>query len=421
MKRTIEKLHQERREKEEDLAKRLDDLRKASEPSPLPSKTSLEARLRTLEDRLRAEETLGRKIKDALQPLSRKGEARPTDARDFEREVLAALGDLRDLVTQAVERQDRALASFAGLLSLSQEVTDAKDKEWDALGSNHVGLIFKSMEWRVESLAAEYEDVKILMRKFLLLEDRLTRLLAALEDKKLPSPAQAAEILQPIRDWRYAGFENRFRGSEEEVRAQLAPYAALFKKGGRVVLDLGCGRGEFLELLKQNGLEAEGVDLNGLNVEACRDKGLDCRRGDLLEDLAGRGDGSLGGVFASQVIEHLPPPAIKRLIELAFAKLAPSGLVVLETINPLSLFALVNVYFLDPTHLTPVHPRTARFLLETAGFRDVEVRYSAPLDREKLRSLPSADETSTILNRDIDALNDLIYAPQNYAVIGTKR
>ncbi len=420
MKRTIEKLHQERREKEETLKKRLDNLNQRSESSPLPAQAALEERLRRLESQVLAGETLGRKLKDALQPLSRKNESKAADEKAFARDVLAALQDLKDLVTLALSRQEETLSSLLELHSLSQELTDAKDKEWDALGSNHVGLIFKSMEWRVDGLAAEYEDVKILMKKFLLVEDKLTRLLAVLDEKKMPTPAQTEEILQPIRDWRYTGFENRFRGTEDAVRSQLEAYVGLFKKGGKV-LDLGCGRGEFLELLKKAGVEAEGVDLNGLSVEACLDKGLNCRRGDILEDLAGRADESLQGIFASQVIEHFPPAAIKRLVELAFAKLGPSGVLVLETVNPLSLFALVHIYFLDPTHITPVHPQAARFLLETAGFRDVDIRYSAPLERERLQNLPAADELTTILNRDIDALNDILFAPQNYAVIGTKR
>jgi len=363
MKRTIEKLHGERLAKEEAYQKKLDEFRQSFAASSFPGQASLEERLARLEE---------------------------------------------------------TIASLAGLLAESSDLVDAKDKEWDALGSNHVGLIFKSMEWRVDGLAAEYEDVKVLMSKFLLLEDKLTRLLSLLDEKKMPTRADVAAILEPLEDWRYAGFENRFRGGEDAVKAQQEAYAALFKKGGKV-LDLGCGRGEFLELLGRNGIEAEGLDLNGLMVEACRAKGLNCRRGDLLQELAARPDGSLDGIFSSQVIEHLPPASIRRLVELAFAKLRTSGVLVLETVNPLSLFALVHIYFLDLTHLTPVHPQAAKFMLEAAGFRDVAVRYSAPLERERLQTLPGADETASIINRDIDALNDLLFAPPNFAVTGTKR
>jgi SAM-dependent methyltransferase len=419
MKRTIEKLHQERRDKEDDYQRRLDELEKTLEPPPLPLQASLEERLRRLEDRIRARETLGHKLREAVQPLGRKDEARAEGEKTFRREVVDSLRDLKDLAAQGLDRQTRALAGLREIVSLSAELGDARDKEWDALGSNHVGLIFKSMEWRVDALAAAYSDVQILMKKFILLEDQLTRLLARLEENQMPSPADVTPLLEPLRDWRYAGFENRFRGTEGDVRAQQIAYAGLFKKGGRV-LDLGCGRGEFLELLKENGVEGEGLDLNQLMVEACLDKGLNCRRDDLLQDLASREDGSLDGIFSSQVIEHLPPSAIQRLVSLARAKLRPAGLLVLETVNPLSLFALVNIYFLDLSHVTPVHPLAARFLLETAGFEKVEVRYSTPLERERLQSLPGADPVAATLNRNIDALNDLLFAPPNYAILGTR-
>jgi len=420
MKRTIEKLQQERRDKQEAVQKEIGKLRSQAGPTSLPDESTLKERLRRMQDQVQAGEKLGRKLKEAVLPLSRKDDFKDADQKAFNLDVIEALAEMRSLIIQSLSRQAETLSSLLGLLAASAELTDAKDKEWDALGSNHVGMIFKSLEWRVDGLTAEYEDVKTLMKKFLGLEDKLTRLLAVLDEKKMPTTAEVSVLLDPIRDWRYTGFENRFRGREDDIRAQLGSYLGLFKKGGKV-LDLGCGRGEFLEVLKANGIEGEGLDLNGLMVETCQGKGLNCRRADLLEGLAARADNSLDGIFSSQVIEHLTPASIEKLIQLAFAKLAPSGVLVLETVNPLSLFTLVNVYFLDPTHRTPVHPLAVKFLLETAGFRDVAVRYSPPLEREKLQTLPGADGTSTILNRDIDALNELLFAPPNYAVIGTKK
>jgi SAM-dependent methyltransferase len=420
MKRTIEKLHQERREKEAAFQNKLDELKKELPQSPFPAEASLEERIRSLESKVQASKKLGRKIKEAVRPPGREETARDTEQKAFNQDVLAALRDIKELFGREIRRQADNLSALHDLFSMSADLADAKDKEWDALGSNHVGMIFKSMEWRVDGLAAAYEDVQILMKKFLLLEDKLTRLLALLDEKKMPTPADVAGILEPLRDWRYTGFENRFRGREEAVQAQQEDYAGYFKKGGKV-LDLGCGRGEFLELLKKNGVEAEGLDLNGLMIDACLDKGLNCRRGDILEGLAARADASLDGIFSSQVIEHLPPASIQRLIQLAFAKLGPSGVLVLETVNPLSLFALVNIFFLDMSHITPVHPLAAKFLLETAGFKDVTVRYSGPLERERLQNLPGADGVASVLNRNIDALNDLLFAPPNYAVMGTKR
>ncbi len=155
-------------------------------------------------------------------------------------------------------------------------------------------------------------------------------------------------------------------------------------------------------------------------IDICIDKGLDCRKGDILERLAGAPDGSLGGVFSSQVVEHLAPAYLRKLIGTAYAKLAPGGRIVLETVNPTSVFALVQIYFLDLSHEKPIHPLALKFLLESTGFTEVEVRYSTPLGDERLRELPGADERTAVLNDDIDKLNALLYAPPNYAVIGKK-
>lgn len=312
-----------------------------------------------------------------------------------------------------------SLSSFLELIELQTALFDAKDKEWDALGSNYVGMIFKSMEWRVDKLAAEYQDVKILMKRFLLLKENLHRLLSTIEEQRTPSPAQVKEFLEPLQDWRYASFENRFRGSEQDVKNQqflLLPY---FKKGKKV-LDLGCGRGEFLELLEEKGIESEGIEINQEMIEICRDKGLNCRKGDILEKLAEYDDGTLGGIFSSQVIEHLTPSYLKRLVELSYFKLAPSAYLVLETINTASVFSLVQIYFLDLSHQKPILPQALKFLMESSGFEEVEIKYSSPLEQEKLQDIPTQDEITSTLNQNIDKLNKLLYAPANYAAIGIK-
>jgi hypothetical protein len=108
------------------------------------------------------------------------------------------------------------------------------------------------------------------------------------------------------------------------------------------------------------------------------------------------------------------------MIELSFAKLRPNGRILLETLNPLSVFALVHVYFLDMTHRTPVHPQALQFLLEAAGFSAVSIRLGSELEEEKLRNVPPSDESSAVLNRNFDRLNALLYAPANYSVLGRK-
>ena len=331
---------------------------------------------------------------------------------------ILTLQELQNNLGKNLNQIKGLFSSLIELIELQAALSDAKDREWDALGSNHVGMIFKSMEWRVDKLAAEYGDVKLLMRKFIHIKEKLNRLLSTLEEKKMPSSPQVKELLEPLEEWGYAGFENRFRGYEEDVKRQQAGFLPYFKNG--LVLDLGCGRGEFLELLQEKGIEATGIDINDEMVEICRDKGLNCLKGDLLEKLAEYEDATLGGIFSSQVVEHLPPPYLSKMVELAYFKLASPAPLILETINPTSVFSLVQIYILDLSHKKPIHPQALKFLMESSGFERIKVKYSSPLEEERLQELPASDNISAILNQNIDKLNRLLYAPANYAVIGIK-
>ncbi|MFB0565499.1 MAG: class I SAM-dependent methyltransferase [Candidatus Aminicenantaceae bacterium] len=421
MKRIIEKLSQKRREKEEDFAKRLKEIEeKSKEDFSLKNSPRFQNLLLHLKDTLKFKEAPSKKKKRRSLTSFIQSSKSESSQELINQQVFLILKEFQNGLDQNFAQVKNLISELQDLVQLNTSLGDARDREWDALGSNHVGMIFKSMEWRVDKLAAEYEDVKILMKKFLFLKEKLERLLSVLEEKKLPSQPHVKEILEPLQDWRYAGFENRFRGYQEEVKKQQENYLPYFKKKGKV-LDLGCGRGEFVELLEKNGIEAVGVDLNDQMIETCLEKGLNCQKGDILEKLAEWDDSSLAGIFSSQVIEHLPPSYLRRLVELAYFKLSPSSYIVLETINPTSVFSLVQIYFLDLSHQKPVHPQALKFLLESSGFDDVEIKYSSPPEEEMLRNLPGADETSSILNQNIDSLNKLLYAPSNYAAVGLKK
>jgi len=420
MRRIIEKLAQERKEKEEELAQKLQKIKEKSS-ADIFQKNSLRLQhlFSHLEEILKsAEPSPAKKKRGLLPPFPKESQIEPSQQL-FNQQVLLILSEIQNMLIQNFNQTKELYSSLGELFELNRALMDAKDKEWDALGSNHVGMIFKSMEWRVDKLTAEYGDTKILMKKFLLLKDKLDRLLSALEKRELPQVPVVKEIYTPLEDWQYAGFENRFRGYEEEVKKQQASYLSYFPKGGKV-LDLGCGRGEFMELLREYGIEPLGIDINEQMIDTCLDKGLNCQKGDILEKLAELKDVSLSGIFSSQVIEHLPPAYLRRLVGLCYRKLAPSGTIVLETINPTSVFALVQIYYLDISHEKPIHPQALKFLLETTGFSDVEIKYSSPLEEERLQNLPGADERSSILNQNIDRLNELLYASPNYAAIAKK-
>jgi len=421
MQRTIEKLTQERKKKEQEFFSRLDELKtKSQELESQLGSLKLQSLFSRLEELINLPTSQCDEKKRGLFRSSSQDSLKDRDQSQVNHQIFLVFKEFQNLFSQNWDGTHGLLSGLTDVIQLGSGLIDVKDREWDALSSNHTGMIFKSMEWRVDRLAAAYEDVNLLIKKFLHLKEQLNRLLSVLNEKKMPAEAQIREISDPIEDWTYAAFENRYRGTADDVRSQQIEYLAFFSKGKKV-LDLGCGRGEFIELLADNGIEAEGIDINEQMIEICLEKGLNCKKADILETLAGYDDGVLGGIFSSQVIEHLPPPYLKRLIELAYFKLAPSSPIILETVNPTSVFALVQIYFLDMSHQMPIHPLALQFLMESAGFEEVEIKYSAPLDKDRLQDLPSSDETATVLNRNIDKLNKLLYSPSNYAAIGVKK
>ena len=229
----------------------------------------------------------------------------------------------------------------------------------------------------------------------------------------------------------YRGFEDRFRGSIEEVRAKLRVHVPVFA-GASDVVDIGCGRGEFLALLRDARVSARGIDANREMIAEARARGLDADEGDALEYLKSLPDASLAGVIASQVIEHLTPSYAVEMISLVFDKLRPGAPIVLETINPACWLAFFSSYLRDFTHVWPVHPQTLQYLMQAAGFSRVEIKYTeqAP-DAVRMRGLDPAalkvadaptSRALTLLadahNANASILNSLLFTYMDYSAIG---
>jgi SAM-dependent methyltransferase len=207
----------------------------------------------------------------------------------------------------------------------------------------------------------------------------------------------------------YFAFESRMRGSRESIRERQRPYVDDFRDAAPV-LDVGCGRGEFLVLLREAGIEARGVDLDADMVAYARGEGLEVEQADAVRYLQSVEDGALGGVFAAQLVEHLPAPALVQLLEVAAAKLRRGGLLVAETINPLSPLALRN-YYADLTHAQPLVPETLELLARQAGFGTVELRFlNAPEER-------LVEPPDPVLAGNVTRLNELLFGPLDYAIV----
>jgi O-antigen chain-terminating methyltransferase len=234
-------------------------------------------------------------------------------------------------------------------------------------------------------------------------------------------PATPASQPETLDSYKYVGFEDQFRGSAEDIRRRVLEYLPVFQKA-QDVLDVGCGRGEFLGVLKEHGVRARGIDVNGAMVAVCREHGLDATEADALAYLRSLPDGSLGGLFAAQVIEHLEPRYLVSLLDAAAEKLRPGAPIVLETINPACWFAFFESYIRDITHVRPIHPETLQYLLVASGFQRVEIRYRAPYpDHEKLQPIaanPSLGEAVDTLNANVERINRLLFTWLDYAAIG---
>jgi hypothetical protein len=151
----------------------------------------------------------------------------------------------------------------------------------------------------------------------------------------------------------------------------------------------------------------------------CREKGLEVAQQGVFEHLDQVPDESLGGIFAAQLIEHLDHGALVRLIALAFRKLHAGGLLVLETINPASLFVFAHSLYLDPTHRRPYHPRALDFLCRNLGFTRVSLEFLSPVE-EDWKIPPLEAPGAARFNAAIDRLNNILYGPQDFAVIAHK-
>lgn len=212
-------------------------------------------------------------------------------------------------------------------------------------------------------------------------------------------------------------FVDVFRGSRDDLLAAYAPLADRVAGSGPV-LDIGCGRGEFVELLRQRGTEARGVDLDADAVAAARAAGLPVEEGDGLAALANAADGSLGAVVLLQVVEHLSAQDLVNIVALCADKVRPGGVVVAETVNPQSLYVYAHAMFVDPTHLRPVHPAYLTFLFQEAGFGAVEIDWrSPPPAADVLSEVPGDGEPAGTVNANVARLNALLFAPQDYAVL----
>jgi SAM-dependent methyltransferase len=366
------------------------------------------------------QESAARAITDhmvALKSLAAAGQRTQAQLRNLLRRL--------DEWSSEMERIERELDTRAAIASLTESLrAEAEAREQLAgrldaetgQGRQHLSQLRTTVmdhDRRSSLIAEEARQHLSRLRTTVMDHDRRLSLIAEEARQYFPSafPVENGQAFDEM----YFAFENRFRGSRGEIKERFQVYLPYLQQN-RIgteempVLDLGCGRGEWLELLGEQHLRAQGIDKNRAALAQCRDLGLNVTEADILPYLHLLPGQSLGGVTGFHIIEHLPIEALLGLFAEAARVLKPGGLAIFETPNPQNVLVGAHNFYLDFTHRNPLPSLTVQFLLEARGFHDVKVLPLHPYP-ESLR-LP--DDGSEIAKR----FNEYFYGPQDYAVIG---
>jgi len=238
---------------------------------------------------------------------------------------------------------------------------------------------------------------------------------------RLPEPFSKEQLQtfmhedQHLLDGFYTAFEDQFRGSREDILNKLKVYLPLIEEAKvgtpeLPILDVGCGRGEWLELLRESGYQAKGLDLNRVMVDSCRARGLEVLEEEVISYLQTLPDLSLGAVTGFHIIEHLPFPVLKQLLNEVVRVLKPGGLAIFETPNPKNLVVGACNFYSDPTHRNPLFPDTIQFLVESQGLSNVQILYLHPVEGSPFDKEDAGSQL----------LHTWFFCSRDYAVVGYK-
>ncbi|MBZ9540435.1 methyltransferase domain-containing protein [Modicisalibacter tunisiensis] len=316
------------------------------------------------------------------------------------RQFADVIEDMDDLRQQQLVQQQQQLVQQQEQLRQHQQRFDRHDQTMDELQRRLDRLAEGTVPALFSALHQQRRAVETLMMPT--------------SEPPQPDGAQAARWQQDMLDAYYLAFEDACRGSEAQIFAHLRHYQPQLdqaRQAGTRALDLGCGRGEWLRLLADEGFEPHGIDLNTAMIDHCREQGLSVSQQDAIGALRECDDASLALVSAFHIAEHLPFDALYTLVSEAQRALAPGGVLILETPNPENVLVGSHTFYHDPTHRNPLTPTAMTFLLQYHGFADVEVLRFNPYPEEA--RVPGDDALT-------ERVNGHLCGPQDFAVVGCR-
>jgi O-antigen chain-terminating methyltransferase len=326
---------------------------------------------------------------------------------------LSEMGDHLNATVNATEAQVRGISER---VNATESQVSGISERVNATESQVSGI-----SERVNTIDERYIKNETYLKNDLAQQKRILTLFLEEARLRLPEPFSQEQLQtfvneqQHLLDAFYAAFEDKFRGSREEIIGRLIVYLPLIQEAkvgtpSLPILDLGCGRGEWLELLNASGYTAHGLDINRVMIEQCRVRGLEVAEGDVITYLQSLPDASLGAVTGFHIIEHFPFELLIKLIDETTRVLKPGGLAIFETPNPQNVLVGSNTFYVDPTHRNPLPSSMIKFLVETRG-----------LCRVKVIELHPYPEQIRITGSDLgERFSDYFYGPQDYAVLGYK-
>jgi len=340
-------------------------------------------------------------------------------------------------ITAYVDTKDRHSAGGTLVLNAAiSHVAEEQAKYRESLAAREHRYQAAQSELR-DAVAVTHQAVMTLKRAFEQLQPANADTASGVAERPAPQVVLPPEAAASLESFKYVGFEERFRGSQDDIRARqqsFVPFFAAARSGAAGaavsgdVLDVGCGRGEFIDLLQSHGIPSRGIDLNAEMVEICRDRGLRVETADAVSYLARQPESSLGGIFAAQVVEHMEPGYLLRFLDLSFERLQPGGVLVLETLNPACWTAFFESYIRDITHRWPLHPETLKYLVTASGFTRAAIEFRSPVPaHERLQPVALPADAEGVLtsmaeafNENVAKLNARMFTHMDYAVVAAK-